>query len=390
MWVFPSFVLHLVSSLHRQHWRTIAVFVAILLAEIGFCMHFDLGIQDAGIVECTDTLPTDTLPNLAVPVDPVSPARLHDSIWARIDAHALPAPADVEDSAHTLARYLCAPAKNDREKARAIYRWIADRIGYDDAAYNRGRYGLADVTTIFKSHLGVCEDYANLFDLLCTQVGIPSKKIIGFSKGFSTLVSKNSLEPDHAWNAVYLDSAWHVLDVTWAAGYGQMRNGLLHTTKRFEGYWFCTPPEEFVCLHLPSERRWQLLDQPLSLGDFECLPQVAPEYFKLGYPVADLLAEMRAGRSHEVARVFTHPFDVQVVAAPAAQHLDLGDSLQLQFVCHDCQAMTAQTAGRLIDFERQDSLFCLDIQPKKGPLRVFARKRKTSRRYDGILEWVVR
>jgi hypothetical protein len=44
--------------------------------------------------------------------------------FAAIDAHALNAPANVEKSVETLAKYLTAPAKNNKEKARAIFRWI--------------------------------------------------------------------------------------------------------------------------------------------------------------------------------------------------------------------------------------------------------------------------
>ncbi len=344
---------------------------------------------DASVTQVVDSTTIDTMPCLPEPLVAI-PYRRADSLWAAIDAHALAAPPDVEDSAHTLAHYLVAPARNDWDKFRAIFTWIADRIRYDDAAYNSGVYGLRDITTIFKSRRGVCEDYANLFDLLALQAGLQSKKVIGFSKGFSSLLTKNSLEPDHAWNAFKIDSTWHLIDVTWAAGYGQMQGGWLHTTKRFEGYWFDTPPEEFIFTHLPSEGQWQLLPQTLSVADFDCLPLVNPEYFKLGYAAAPLIARLDSGASYDLPRVYTHSYQVQPLDIPAERHLKKGDSLQLRYLCHDCQGMTALSAGRLVDFERTDSLFCLDLVTKKGPLRVFGRRKKSARQWDGIMEWVVR
>src|SRR5262249_29933569 len=47
---------------------------------------------------------------------------------ADIDKHALAATADDEASLDQLAQYLARPCKSDRDKARAIYRWITDRI----------------------------------------------------------------------------------------------------------------------------------------------------------------------------------------------------------------------------------------------------------------------
>ncbi|MCS7045368.1 MAG: transglutaminase-like domain-containing protein, partial [Gemmataceae bacterium] len=51
--------------------------------------------------------------------------------YKAIDQHALKAPPEAEASLDSLAEYLAKPCKTDRDKARAIYRWITDRIAYD-------------------------------------------------------------------------------------------------------------------------------------------------------------------------------------------------------------------------------------------------------------------
>jgi hypothetical protein len=345
----------------KKAWIAVASLVGLMFIE---AFVFQLGLpRREAFPRSTPMAFADTLSciedSIPVAVNLPNP----DSLWVAIDAHALAAPDSVEHDAASLARYLCAPAKNDFEKVRAIFRWIADRIRYD---------------------------YANLFNLLTAQVGIQSVKVIGFSKGFGSLRTRNSLEADHAWNAFLIDSTWHLIDVTWAASYGQLAQGQLHSTQRFNPYWFDTPPEEFVFMHLPEQGRWQLLPQTLSVADFECLPQVSSDFFKLGFSAPELLAQVATGMQQSLVRVFSHPYKVQAEAAPMPRYLDLGDSLQLRFVCANCASMTAQTAGKFIEFERQDSLFCLDIHPKKGTLRVFGRKRRYAPQYNGIMEWIVR
>jgi transglutaminase-like putative cysteine protease len=58
--------------------------------------------------------------------------------YAVIDAHALAAPAEARASVASLAAYLTAPAASEREKARAIYRWITAHVDYaqDEALGN--------------------------------------------------------------------------------------------------------------------------------------------------------------------------------------------------------------------------------------------------------------
>ena len=349
----------------------------LLIYPRSYVAHSPINLAEYDTAACPDTL-------LVLPIG--RPAR----DYSAIDAHALAATSLDEADIQSLAAYLFRPAKDDWERVRAIYRWLADRIRYDDAAYNSGHYGLPDAETLLQLRRGVCEDYANLFVALAAQGHIPSKKVIGFSKGFSSSDHRKTLEPDHAWNAAMIDSVWYLFDPTWGAGYGQMRGGSLVTTKHFEPYWFATRPEEFIFMHLPSEGKWQLLPQTLSVAEFECLPMVPGQFFAMGFSADTLLAQLFAGTVNAVPVMYANDFEVKVVDAPAVVDLDLGESMQMRFACGNCGAMTAQTAGRLIDFEQSDSLFCLDIRPKKGPLRIYAKKRKYDNRYDGIMEYTVR
>src|SRR5579859_2355769 len=59
--------------------------------------------------------------------------------FTEIDRHALDTPKSAERSIAGLAAYLIRPARDDREKARALFRWITANIAYDDIAALTGR-----------------------------------------------------------------------------------------------------------------------------------------------------------------------------------------------------------------------------------------------------------
>lgn len=55
--------------------------------------------------------------------------------YQAIDQHALNAPKEVEESIETLVDYLIKPARNDRERLRAVFRWITANIIYDTEGF---------------------------------------------------------------------------------------------------------------------------------------------------------------------------------------------------------------------------------------------------------------
>src|SRR5580704_9177499 len=59
--------------------------------------------------------------------------------YEAIDQHALKAGPDDESSVASLAAYLKSVCKTDKEKARAIFRWITDRVRYDADAFFSGK-----------------------------------------------------------------------------------------------------------------------------------------------------------------------------------------------------------------------------------------------------------
>jgi len=198
-----------------------------------------------------------------------------------VDKHALAAPPAVETSVEKLAAYLGEGRLTEEEKARAIFRWITDRVAYDVEGFLKGNYPDPSPENVLRTRLAVCEGYARLFNALAQEVGLESELVAGRSKGygFSSEEAAQKKQADHAWNAVKLDGKWRLVDSTWGAGGMGPEKKFL---KRFNEHWFSTRPEQFIYDHFPEEQRWQLLARPLSLQQFEGLVRVTSHYFRYG------------------------------------------------------------------------------------------------------------
>jgi len=181
-----------------------------------------------------------------------------------------------ESPVESLAKKLTASSKTDYEKVRSIFVWITDNISYQTRSVitnKRKKAGdfmyeeedsssalpsLADHVAgiVLKRGSAVCDGYTKLFKALCDHAGIRSEIIWGYAR---TNYSANpKFRTNHSWNAVYVDSSWHLLDVTWAAGfiYGNM------FVKYFDENYFFTAPRYFLRDHYPEDIRWTLLNDP--------------------------------------------------------------------------------------------------------------------------------
>ena len=200
--------------------------------------------------------------------------------YEEIDRHALNAPASAEASVESLAAYLIESAENDREKARAIFRWITENIDYNVEVFFKGGTGATNAEDVLKSRKSVCYGYSDIFLSLAREAGLEVVRISGYGKGYGYMPGKNfSGLPNHAWNAVKINGSWYLMDSTWGAGYV---SGEGKYVQKFDDHYFMTPPTQFIYGHFPEEARWQLLDEPVSKQEFENLVYLEAEFFSLG------------------------------------------------------------------------------------------------------------
>lgn len=172
---------------------------------------------------------------------------------------------------------------NEHFKARAIFRWITENISYDYKFYNKYQYKGKEPRTfkcknekecearriaweikyidrVLKKKKAVCQGYAMLFKKMCDIAGLKSELVAGYVRTEPYQVGTAG-KLDHAWNAVWLDSAYYLLDATWAAGgCGRNEDGkLLSFQKKFNEYYWLTPALNFARNHFPQNSSWTLL-----------------------------------------------------------------------------------------------------------------------------------
>jgi hypothetical protein len=204
--------------------------------------------------------------------------------YEKIDRHALNAPASAEASVQSLAAYLIEPAENDREKARAIFRWITENIDYNVEVFFKGGTGATNSEDVLKSRKSVCYGYSDIFLSLAKEAGLEAVRISGYGKGYGYQPGKNVSGPaNHAWNAVKINGSWYLMDSTWGAGYV---SGDKKYVRKFDDHFFMTPPSQFIYGHFPEDAQWQLLDKPVSKQEFENLVYLEADFFNLGLKLA--------------------------------------------------------------------------------------------------------
>lgn len=240
-------------------------------------------------------------------------------------------------SPDSLAKQLIVLGKTDREKVRAIFRWITEHIDYNTKIFNRDRqmtepciiYGEPeDSSSVLKSlnervavkvlhrKIAFCDGYTRLFKTLCDYGGIPCEIITGYARTGQERTG-NRFGVNHTWNAVYLDNAWHLLDVTWASGFISYSNEF---TRYYDDFYFLTPPQQFIRDHYPEDLQWTLLPDPPTFREFNNSPFRYSAFIKSGiisYLPAKGIIEAAVGDTIRVElKIKTAAKNLFVVDAP--------------------------------------------------------------------------
>ncbi|RNA15544.1 kyphoscoliosis peptidase [Brachionus plicatilis] len=168
------------------------------------------------------------------------------------------------------------PSDSDIERVWLIFAWIADNITYNFEGFKKGEYGTCQPQDIIECGHTVCSGYANLFQSLCQNMGIECRTITGYSKSYGYEPGKKFQDTDHAWNAVKIANKWYYIETTWASGTIDEEK----FEKKFNPYWFFTPPDIFSQTHFSTEFQ---LEKKSSLQEFEKAHLNELEYFIKGF-----------------------------------------------------------------------------------------------------------
>ena len=175
---------------------------------------------------------------------------------------------------------LTAPFDDPVLKTRAIFTWIAYNISYDCPAYHNESKRKGDPDEIFRTRKGVCEGYANLFQTMCSYAQVQCLTIDGYARNGADIYEDDPDEPNHTWNAVRINGAWHLADATWASGYTDKRVKVF--TQHFSDVYFFPAPEAMLLNHYPKLDSWRLCKVNVSKKGFFQHPAVSYGFLKMG------------------------------------------------------------------------------------------------------------
>jgi hypothetical protein len=112
-----------------------------------------------------------------------------------------------------LAGQLTNGLTTDREKAEAIYKYVASNISYDVEKYETKNYNWDDsALKTLQLKKGICQDYAYLTIALLRASNVEARLIEGNAFG-------GFWPQKHAWVEAKVDGNWLTMDPTWGAGY---------------------------------------------------------------------------------------------------------------------------------------------------------------------------
>lgn len=195
----------------------------------------------------------------------------------------------------SLANKIKSDFRTDLNKARAIFKWLANNIRYNlEELYNPRisyRYSYSSeeerlqkiqaikdkiVKDAFLTKLGVCEEYAQSFKKVADLIGLESQVIKGNVRNSVRQIGMNPKGTNHAWNLVKINNRWIILDATWAAGY--LFNG--RWVKSFNDYFFDIDHKKIGKTHYPDDRKWRVLLNSGNINTFYIQPIYSPTFLK--------------------------------------------------------------------------------------------------------------
>ncbi|XP_077477520.1 kyphoscoliosis peptidase [Stigmatopora argus] len=252
-------------------------------------------------------------------------------IFRRLDSHVVRVGAELKENGVSdvaaIVRVIAGVAESQLEKLRAVWVWLCHNIEYDVCGY-LGRRSEAPCSPedVVASGRALCGGYAGLCLEMCRLLGLPCQEVTGHSKGIGYRQGQDlgEVKSDHLWNAVLLDGQWFLMDACWGAGRVDLEGRSF--VKRLDDFYFLTEPEEFIESHFPDEERWQLLETPVTLEDFQRRVFKTSAFFQMGLtlirPLHSHLLTERGEAS--VSLAFSRPVAFTYEVTPRRDFLHCG------------------------------------------------------------------
>lgn len=231
----------------------------------------------------------------------------------------------------TYARQITSGATTDRDKVIKIYNYICENIAYDTD------YKIYHADECWKAKKGVCNAYVEVFYYLLKAASIRSVKVSGYAHSGDT----SSGLAAHAWNAVYYDGKWHLIDSCWGAGYV---NDGVYGKRDDHSIWFEVDPYRMIFSHFPENREYAFIDVDVSEQVFKSFPSL-PALFEIGkLNYNDMLKGFMDGSVTEFPEVHNYTIPkVCLVDVPFNRELKVGSTYKFRIIPDDISHWSLNT-----------------------------------------------
>jgi hypothetical protein len=279
-----------------------------------------------------------------------------------------------------LVKMITKDTKTEREKARAIFTWIATHISYDTS------YKITDADNAWKYRKGVCAAYSALFNEFCALAGLKSVSISGYAKSIYYNFDDTLTSPNHDWNAIQIDGAWILADATWGAGY--VNNGIF--TKEFSDAWFDVDPALLIFTHFPEDEQWQRFAQPITIDTFWTLPTINPEVERMGFDGKTLLDFFLKHPNTAFPFIYSFKGTFKVNKMPLTRTLNAQTSYDFEFELPEGTkvALVSNEGNFITDFTKTGNSYSKSLIPPAGQLTIVF-SHNNSNQFAGVFGYKV-
>ncbi len=148
-----------------------------------------------------------------------------------------------EKNVSAMARSITQNAVTDYEKALMLHDWVCENIYYDSDSISETSIDAPYVASdVLESGRAVCLGYANLYAAMCRSLGIACNVVKGYALGVNGSdrewnASIEQTELNHAWNEVYVDGRWVIVDTTWDSK-NKIADGIKYTDSNISHLYF--------------------------------------------------------------------------------------------------------------------------------------------------------
>ncbi|OLL24982.1 cytokinesis protein 3 [Neolecta irregularis DAH-3] len=226
---------------------------------------------------------------------------------------------------------ICRPYRNDIQRLRAIFVFLAEKISWENGMLDREDDD-SICRRVLKTRRASSDELVVVMRAMCEGIEIPCEIIRGYIKSkFGIHIATDRTAPgevididsrlksNHVWNAVLVEGEWRIIDASLASP-THPRQRQFSNTAAAESFFFLTPPSNALYTHLPIDSRHQHIIPPLSREILLSLPYACPAFFRYNLRLVNFYTSLLRLKDLECVQIDIQvPDDVECVVETEAR-----------------------------------------------------------------------